>query len=289
MTRAKYLQTKLLIKLGIGPSDRVRVTAATEAHLLRDAEGTIGNLAWEDVESIDNLSSDYWELRKLAKRHHEISAKIEPIAKELQLAQESRKALLENNSDKTSSKSRQRDENKRQSERLGRERTSIIAEGLELRRKLNGLQTKIEVISEESSGTSELQLQNARSEITENEERFEKLRRRRSAVEDKIKQLHEEETQLSEDLEREERGTKDEMKAQFNEISRLNKELTDYGNELGGIHKEAEPLYTSIGKYLISHAYDSEVKTATKKHRALLKLVDKIQDSYTRNQELLKR
>lgn len=291
MTRGKYFIARLLLKLGIGPSERTRIAAATEAHLLRDAESTIGNLIWREVESIDELSSEYWELRKLAKRYAELSNKSDILTRKLDHFQEIRRASFENTTGQPErqNKAAQLEENKNQSERLGRERNSIIEEGLELRRKLNGLTTKLEVLAEEPSGITDLEIRKTRARIEDDEKRFAKIRARRAIIEAKIEKLHQESVQITNALKEEELATKGESENQIGEMGRLNKQLSDIRSEIGAIESDAIPLYTNVGKFLISNLHDSKVKAAIRNHRQLFKLVVQICDSYRRHQQLLSR
>ena len=69
MTQTRYLLWRLAQTFGIAMRQRHATNAAAEMHLLREAEEVLGRLAWEDAEQIEELSVEYWSLRKLSKQY----------------------------------------------------------------------------------------------------------------------------------------------------------------------------------------------------------------------------
>lgn len=277
------------MKLGIGPGDRIRTNAATETHLLRDAESTLGHLVWEHVEPIEELSSDYWSLRKLSNEHQKISQKVDPLSARLNAVQEERKLSAETIAEQGGSKPSQLEDIKRKAERLNRERASVIEEGTNIKRKQEGLRAKIDVLAEEGPAAADLQLAKARTEIEDHQKRFETLRKRRASIENELRELQSEEIRLSKAIEDDTSGNQGEASPQLNEISQLNRQLTEYQNKLGALESKALPLHAHIGKHLLYNAHPAEVREATREHRSLFQLIRKIQKSHRLNQDLIKR
>lgn len=68
--------------------------AASESHLLKEAEAHLGRKAWKNVEPIESLSVEYWNLRKLVKERDEIRVELDACQKLLDEAHEERSILL---------------------------------------------------------------------------------------------------------------------------------------------------------------------------------------------------
>jgi hypothetical protein len=68
--------------------------AASEMHLLREAEAYLGAAIWEKVENIEALSVEYWNLRKLIKERDDVRNKLLSCQQRLDRAHEERAALL---------------------------------------------------------------------------------------------------------------------------------------------------------------------------------------------------
>lgn len=57
--------------------------AASEMHLLREAESQLGAAIWEKVEAIEELSVEYWNLRKFSKELAAVRKKLSSARKDL--------------------------------------------------------------------------------------------------------------------------------------------------------------------------------------------------------------
>ena len=63
MTPSKFFVARVAQAFGIQRKNRRMSDAATEMHLLRDAETVLGAAVWERVELIEELSVEYWNLQ----------------------------------------------------------------------------------------------------------------------------------------------------------------------------------------------------------------------------------
>jgi chromosome segregation ATPase len=286
VNRSRYLFNRFLLSLGIAPSEKTKMAAAFEAHLLQDSEITVGNLVWRDVEHIEDLSNEYWALRKLSKKHRELSEKIDNLSEDWEKAQQNRFGALETIQEHTSDKANKRDEYTRQLERLTRERDNISGEITNIQRRIKGFETKMEVLTEESSETSEMELDKTREQLGQYEKRLSKLESRMTAVQKEISQLRDNTNRLSDEITTEEGETRQDADHHFNQLGSINKNLTTLRSEAGTLESEALGYYTQIGRYLIENSDDPEVKRCTKKYRALFNLIKLMRKSYFRNQKL---
>jgi hypothetical protein len=67
MTSSRYLVARVAQAFGYVRRAQRMADAASEMHLLREAEAQLGAAIWEKVENIEALSVEYWNLRKLVK------------------------------------------------------------------------------------------------------------------------------------------------------------------------------------------------------------------------------
>ena len=68
--------------------------AAGETHLLKEAESHLGKAIWNQVENIEALSVEYWNLRKLIKERDRVAETLETLQIRLTEAHDERASLL---------------------------------------------------------------------------------------------------------------------------------------------------------------------------------------------------
>ena len=76
MTSSHYLFARIAMAFGYVRKAQRMGEAASEMHLLREAEAQLGAAIWEKVENIEALSVEYWNLRKLVKQNDEVRLRL---------------------------------------------------------------------------------------------------------------------------------------------------------------------------------------------------------------------
>ncbi|MDP6209360.1 MAG: hypothetical protein QGG01_13690, partial [Roseibacillus sp.] len=155
--------------------------AATELHLLREAEEILGRLAWAEVEGIEELSVEYWNLRKFTKNYEELSQKIESANVNLSDYNEHRTDLLGMVVDSSKDLTDERATLAETSERLKSERETIVEDARAVKRRHDGVTAKLEVLVGESDQQSP-KLDASRQELLRLKTQFKELRDRRDAL-----------------------------------------------------------------------------------------------------------
>ena len=187
MTRSRYLAFRVAQAFGIRLTARHVGNAATELHLLREAEEILGGLCWRDLENFEDLSVEYWNLRKLDKEQVELSTQIASASDVLQQSHDQRAELLEKVVECTKDLVADRENLIEKSERLGAERELILREARAVKRRHDGLKAKLEVLTEEDGQLETIN--NTKSEISELKTRFGTLRTRRDELTERLKEL----------------------------------------------------------------------------------------------------
>ena len=72
MTPSRYIVARVAQAFGYIRRAQRMADAASEMHLLREAEAQLGSMIWANVENIEELSVEYWNLRKLIKEKQEV-------------------------------------------------------------------------------------------------------------------------------------------------------------------------------------------------------------------------
>ena len=94
MTSTRYFIARFAQAFGYFRRSQRLGDAASEMHLLREAEAHLGAAVWENVEGIEALSVEYWNLRKLVKERDLIRDKLATCQTQLEQAHADRAQLL---------------------------------------------------------------------------------------------------------------------------------------------------------------------------------------------------
>ena len=145
MTSSRYLIARLAQAFGYYRKNQRMADAASEMHLLREAEAQLGAAIWEKVEGIEELSVEYWNLRKFIKEKEIIRAKVAERQAWLDQAHEERATVLSSTPEFHQELIDERVALLTELERLAQQRDQIVADAREVRRTYDGLKMKLEV------------------------------------------------------------------------------------------------------------------------------------------------
>ena len=90
MTSGRYLIASFLQHFGVRRKSKRMTDAAFETHLMQDGEEILGAYCWEKIEHIEELSMQYWSLRRLKLAGKSILSQIKDAEKILALSQTQR-------------------------------------------------------------------------------------------------------------------------------------------------------------------------------------------------------
>ena len=75
MTRTRFGFAVIFQTFGLLRKTKRMTDAAFEAHLMQDGEELLGKYCWKNIENIENLSMEYWNIRRLEREQKEIQEK----------------------------------------------------------------------------------------------------------------------------------------------------------------------------------------------------------------------
>lgn len=289
MTTTRYLIARVAQAFGyVRKSQRIG-EAAREMHLLREAEAYLGVSIWENCKDIENLSVEYWNLRKLQKEYDALEEKINKAESELAAAHEERAHMLEITPETSQELIDQRAEKLKELEKLATKRDQIVAQGRDVRRIYVGLKMKLEVLTQESShpkeNQDEIELVKERLEELKNE--FTELKNKRIQVGQEIEQGDAELDAIDEQLKNIRQDRRLKASDSFQVISDCNKQLSVLHSEIGALETQMRLLHGEIGRY-VSRYYqnDPQCAAASKSHRTLADVMRALRRSIALNLRL---
>lgn len=252
MTLSKYLVLRLAIHFGYTRKN-VRIgNVASESMLLKEAETFLGEAVWEKIDQIEELSMEYWNLRKLNQEYQRISMEIQQLQSELDKTHEIRAGLLKNINEPIHDLSKQRLEVISTIDQLTRKRDRITARVAEAQRNYDGLKVKIEVLSKEGNKLVEVEkttqrLESSRAEIAavlaEKENNV-------AAINDANSRLRIIDEKISD---QKNHGKSKAMETSQN-IGDTNQQISTRRAQLNTIISQMRQLYLEIGRYMSRHS-----------------------------------
>lgn len=287
MTYTRYLVERLAKAFGYNRRAYRLSDAASEMHLLREAESHLGERIWEHIESIEPLSNEYWNLRKLSREHKELAERIKKCQARLDHAQEERAELINSGGiSEHPELEQQSDELLTKLEKLSKQREVVSNEGRNVRRLYNGAKTKLEVLTMEG-GSSEEELAQVRSRLEQLRDRFNELKRQRDEINQAIEQGDAELDKVNEQIAALSSQSREAAAAAFKEINLANKEVWQLRAECGLVETRMHQLHAEIGRYISRHSYhDATCRAAASSEQGLVDVMRALRRSVALNHKL---
>lgn len=288
MTSSRYWLARLLQIFGYSPKNHRLADAASEMHLLREAEVQLGAGIWENVESIEALSMEYWNLRKFIKAKEIIQEKVALRQAELNLAHEQRASVLGSTPEIHQELTDVRNELLRILEQLAQRRDEIIAEAREIRRNYDGLKMKLEVITKEAASTgSKLEsLDPVKSRLAELKVQFSELKQQRTQIATEIEAGGLKVDHVDTQLNAKKKDQRLYASEAFQVISEGNKEISVLRAEIGLLDSQMRQRYSEIGRFVSYHIHDPACVKALVSQHGLAEVMVALRHSIVLNQRL---
>ncbi len=289
MTPTRYFFANVAQAFGYMRNSQRMGHAAREMHLLRDAETHLGLSIWENCRDIENLSAEYWNLRRLRKDYDILMEKVHKAENKLEAAQSERINILQITPETNEEILNQRGEKLKEIEALAVERHWIIARGSDVRRIHVGLKMKLEALNQESSHTEEHQaeIQSVKQRLEAIKDEFTELKNKRIKVGLAIEQGDKAIDALDEQLKNIRQDRRLIASDSFQVISECNKELATLYFEVGNLETQMRSMYSEIGRYVSRHyKNDAQCAAASAAHRSLTDVMRELRRSISLNLRL---
>ena len=288
MTRTRFYVLRLCQAFGLQFKSRHAIAAANEAHLQQEAEEILGEFCWKELEKVEELSMEYWNLRKLSKEREIMAKKIDETEEVLTQAQSAKSEQIELVMESTKDLVNERDEVMDKSDRLSAERELIINEARSIKRRHDGTKAKLEVLSEEGK-ESDVAFSKATEDLQELKKRFKKLRTRRDELTEKIDVLEKEISEVNERIEERRSKIQEESAGNHGLIGDAHKDISQTRAKLGLLEQEMNTMFRNIGKFVVGNVRDPEISILARPHRGLISQIKILENSVEMNRHLSRR
>ncbi len=289
MTSTRYYVARLAQAFGYFRRNQRMADAASEMHLLREAEAQLGTAVWAKVENIEALSVEYWNLRRFLKERDITENKLMECQGRLDQAHEERSNVLNNTPEDQQDLLDERIKVLTHLEELAFERDRIVAEAREVRRSYDGLKMKLEVISAESQNTSvaHQDITTVKERLLQLKKRFAELKDQRIMIGQEIEKGDTEVDIVDEKIKKTRQSRRVSASEAFHVIGDGNKEISALRAESGVLETQMRQLYAEIGRYVSRNSYsDPSCAAAVSEHRGLVDVMRAIRRSIALNHQL---
>ncbi|MDE0836151.1 MAG: hypothetical protein OSA84_07350 [Akkermansiaceae bacterium] len=286
MTPARYIICRIAQTFGYNRKSIRMGAAAEEMHLLKEAESYLGNEIWKKVEDIEELSVEYWNLRKLIKERERVAGELEVCQVQLAKSHDERSELLSISTAPYQDLLVERRNVLNTLEDLTRERDTIVTNARNVRRLYDGIQTKEEVLTSEGNHTSE-QLEKISERLAEVKREFAALKAERHVVAEKITDGDANIDKIDAEIESRKKERREKASEAFQHIGDANQEMSTLRAEFGVFDTQMRQLYTEIGRHVSRNVgRNPAYKKATEQHHGLVEVMRALRKSVALNHKL---
>ncbi|MCX8497353.1 MAG: hypothetical protein ORN51_14320 [Akkermansiaceae bacterium] len=292
MTSTLYFIARIAQGFGYFRRNQRMAEAASEMHLLREAEAHLGFIIWESVGEIDQLAVEYWNLRRLIKEKEVVKKRLESSNELLEKTQAMRLAILNSTPEAQQELLEERTRLLVELEQLGRQRDEIITEAREIRRFFDGMKMKIEVLTQDGQENQESAdkqegLTQAQAGLEESKIRFAELKKRRIEIGQLIEAGDVKIDEVDLKLDNLKKDRRDNAAESFQAISDGNREVSSLRAEIGVLETQMRQLYAEIGRYVSRNAtHVPACNKAAVPHRSLVDIMRALRRSIALNHRL---
>ena len=217
MTRTRYGFAVIFQSFGLLRKTKRMTDAAFETHLMQDGEELLGKYCWKNIENIEELSMEYWNIRRLEREQKEIQEKIDEAEKILEEAHEQRAEAADRSKDIGQELYEQRERLFATLDKLNNERDDIKTEAQGVKRKYEAFRMKARVLKEEGQGDTE-QFRECRESLLKLKDTFNSFKGTLTNVEDRIDTEQANLNDLQAQIDQKLQGSKDETSESYARI-----------------------------------------------------------------------
>lgn len=289
MTPSRYIIARFAQAFGYFRKNLRMADAASEMHLLREAEAQLGAAIWDKVEGIEELSVEYWNLRKLIKEKETVRQKLMDCQARLDQAHEERVNMLISAPEVQQDLLDERVALLQELEKLAQRRDEIVVEAREVRRAYDGMKMKLEVLSKESPASEDQQkeIEKAKARLYELKGRFSDLKRQRVQIAGEIEAGDAKVDQVDEQINEKKTTRRVHASEAFQVIGDGNKEISLLRAESALLDTQMRQLYAEIGRFVSRHTHQhAGCSAAAATHHGLVDVMRALRRSIALNHRL---
>ena len=248
MTPTTYYIALIAKSFGLERRNKRLADASSEMGLLREAEYQLGKLLWEKIEGIDELSVEYWNLRKYVKEHHSHTAVMHELNDRLSVLHEKRAEILNEDSHHQEELAQRRADLLTRLEELAHKRDSLVRRAKDIRRIHEGHLTKIEVLERDGHHADEVTA--VKEDIDALKEEFRSLKQQRTEIAEELEKGDRALDEIDAQLQQIKQEKRDRAAIVFQEIGGINRQLSEIRAEIGNCEMQIRHLQAAVGRHI---------------------------------------
>lgn len=285
MTPTTYYIALIAKSFGLERRNKRLADASSEMGLLREAEYQLGKLLWEKIDGIEELSVEYWNLRKYVKEHHSHTEIMNELNERLSVLHEKRAEILNEGSIQQEELAQQRVDLLAKLEELAHKRDGLVRRAKDIRRIHEGHLTKIEVLERDGHHTDEVDA--VKGDIDALKEEFRSLKQQRTEIAEELEKGDRLLDEIDGRLQEIKQEKRDRAAIVFQEIGSINRQLSEVRSEIGNCETQIRHLQASVGRY-ISRYYKrhSRCGEVAQHQRAMVEVMRMLRISIAMNHKL---
>ena len=259
--------------------------AAFENHLMQDGEEILGAYCWEKIEHIEELSIQYWTLRRLNSRQETILAQIKESEEILAEVQKKKASEADHSKGLEEVLIDERITLCESIEEANRSRDILMTEALRTKNRHAALKMKVKVLQEEEDLHENSEIRKTRRELATLRETFADSKDKLDVIEEELA-VHE--NQLNQvkgkiNLESDSINGTNEV---FLLISKANQNITKHKSEMGLLKEEQSQLFRDVGRFLNLNSKREDCRKACEQHKGIQQQTYLLKNSIELNQKL---
>ena len=290
MHNTRYIFAKVMASFGMARKTKLLTDASDEAYMLLHGEELLGHDIWESCEDVEEVSMEYWAIRKLMTKKKELENKMVDIDVSLARLNEHRDESLDDETGGYTLKNEEGVDLNGKLKELEDEREEIINKAHTIKRRITGIHTKIEVIEQEGEGDVAEQVSKEQEKLQKNKDDFLELKRTRDVVNAHITKLLGQIEQFESEVAEGRKKLKESASDTYQQIGQVNRDMSELSSQLGLLDLEIQGYYGKIGKFM-SEDYSSkgQYKEICKPVKGHIALLNALSESISLNRKLANR
>ena len=170
---------------------------------------------------------------------------------------------------------------------IASERDKVVGLAKAIRRRYEGLKTKLTVLAEESREDSQAGIRDARETMSKMRLDFQALKKKRAEIGERLDRGEAMLSQVGSRLGDRRKVRRDEAARTFQIIGKANRDISNHRAQLGLIETQEQQLYAEIGQYVSRNSRATPTHTAIYRgNQALVDLMIALRRSIIMNRKL---
>lgn len=289
MTLTRYYVALFAKAFGFMRRNQRIAEVSSEMHLLREAEAQLGAGIWEKVEKIEDLSVEYWNLRKFIKEREIIRQKLAVCQERLDKAHEERANVINTAPEIHQELAEKRTALLSELEQHAQSRDEVVASARNIRRAYDGMKMKLEVLGKDghNKDANQAEIERIRERLGELKATFAELRDKRTLIAAKIDEADMKVNEVEALLQEKKKTRRVTASESFQIIGEGNRKISKLRAESGVLDTQMRQLYAEIGRYVSRNAsHDAACAAAAASHQGLVDVMRALRRSIALNHRL---